>query len=185
MHFNDLLADLAGEIGRVAALPRRSRSAPAEARRLAADLDFAAIKRNAERAAPMPPERAERVFVGGLASFFFKGTNGRWRDVLRSEELAMLEQAKARVMTPDCAAYMDAARPRRAPVKLRPISPPDDRTSYGDRRPLHHLGANTHTARAAVDGEAETTLTPAARPCRRADPPPPPLRYSAISASGS
>ena len=58
----------------------------------------------------MAPERAEWIFAGGLATFFFKGTNGRWRDVLGPEELAMLERAKARVMSPDCAAYMERGR---------------------------------------------------------------------------
>jgi aryl sulfotransferase len=109
VHFNDLLADLAGEIGRVAAhlaIP----VGRAEAGRLAGGLDFAAIKRNAERAAPMPAERAARIFAGGLESFFFKGTNGRWRDVLGPDELAMLERAKPRAMTPDCAAFMERGR---------------------------------------------------------------------------
>ena len=108
------------EIGRVARYLGIS-VGPAEARRLAADLDFAAIKRNAERAAPMPPERAERVFVGGLASFFFKGTNGRWRDVLRPEELAMLEQGEGPGNDP-ALRRLHGARPRRAPVELRPVS---------------------------------------------------------------
>ena len=76
VHFNDLLADLAGEIGRVGRY-LGTPVGPAEARRLAAGLDFAAIKRNAERAAPMPPESAPAIFVGASASFFFKGTNGR------------------------------------------------------------------------------------------------------------
>jgi aryl sulfotransferase len=109
VHFNDLLADLAGEIGRVAAYLGIPVGA-AEARSLAAELDFAAVKRDAARAAPMPPERVEAIFVGGLETFFFKGTNGRWRGVLGAGELAMLERAKARVMTPDCAAYMERGR---------------------------------------------------------------------------
>jgi hypothetical protein len=31
--------------------------------------------------------------------FFFKGTNGRWRDVLSAEELDLCEEAVARVLT--------------------------------------------------------------------------------------
>ena len=58
----------------------------------------------------MAPEAAGSIFSGGLETFFFKGTNGRWRDVLGPGQLAMLERAKARVMAPDCAAYMEQGR---------------------------------------------------------------------------
>ena len=109
VHFNDLLADLPGEIGRVAdylGIP----VAGSELARLAGELDFAGIKRNPERAAPMPPEAAGFIFAGGLDTFFFKGTNGRWRDVLTAGDLEMLERAKARVLTPDCAEYLERGR---------------------------------------------------------------------------
>jgi aryl sulfotransferase len=109
VHFNDLLADLPGEIGRIAAyldIPL----AGEEPARLAERLDFAAIKRNPARAAPMVPEAAGSIFTGGLETFFFKGTNGRWRDVLGPAQLAMLDRAKARAMVPDCAAYMERGR---------------------------------------------------------------------------
>jgi aryl sulfotransferase len=109
VHFNDLLADLTGEIARVADYLDIPVSA-AECARLAQNLDFAAVKRNAARAAPMLPENAPKVFAGGLSTFFFKGTNGRWRDVLSADELAMLDRAKARVMTEDCAAFMEHGR---------------------------------------------------------------------------
>ena len=120
VHFNDLLADLAGEIGRVAAFlgdpgrPGRG-AAPGRGPRLRGDQ--AQRRAGGADAAGSAPA----IFVGGLASFFFKGTNGRWRDVLRPEELAMLEQAKARVMTPGLR-RLHGARPRRAPVELRPVS---------------------------------------------------------------
>ena len=58
----------------------------------------------------MPPEIAGSIFAGGLDTFFFKGTNGRWRDVLTAGELDMLERAKARVLTPDCAEYLERGR---------------------------------------------------------------------------
>ena len=108
VHFNDLLADLAGEIGgwRRSWDPGRSGRGAAPCRGAGLRGDQA----QPERAAPMPPERAERIFVGGLEAFFFKGTNGRWRGVLGPEELAMLERAKARVMSSDCAAYMERGR---------------------------------------------------------------------------
>lgn len=109
VHFNDLLADLPGEIGRVAA-HLGIRLGSSEARRLAAELDFAGMKRNPERAAPMAPEAAASIWTGGLGTFFFKGTNGRWREVLTPDELALLERVKARLLPPDCAAYLERGR---------------------------------------------------------------------------
>jgi len=109
VHFDDLLADLPGEIGRIGAYLGVPVS-EAEAGRLAGGLTFEAIKRNPKRAAPMAPEIAASVFTGGLDTFFFKGTNGRWRDVLTPGELAMLDRVKASVMTPDCAAFMERGR---------------------------------------------------------------------------
>ena len=39
----------------------------------------------------------EMVFEGGADRFFFKGTNGRWRDVLSEDDLALYEQAAAQL----------------------------------------------------------------------------------------
>jgi aryl sulfotransferase len=47
-------------------------------------------------------------FEGGANRFFFKGTNGRWRDVLDADDLALYEEAKRRVLTPDCAAWLES-----------------------------------------------------------------------------
>jgi len=47
------------------------------------------------------------AFKGGSDAFIFKGTNGRWRDVLTSEDLALYEAAKKRVLTPDCARWLE------------------------------------------------------------------------------
>ena len=104
VHFNDLLADLPGEIGRVAdylGIP----VAGSELARLAGELDFAGIKRNPERAAPMPPEAAGFIRRRGAparsSSRGRTGAGGR----ARRRDLEMLERAKARVLTPDCAIW--------------------------------------------------------------------------------
>jgi aryl sulfotransferase len=109
VHYADLLADLPGEVARVAGflgidLDPERRDAIADAVR------FDALRRDAAAAAPMPDERADRIWRDGLGTFFFKGTNGRWRDVLTAEELALYEAAKARCLPPDCAAYLEAGR---------------------------------------------------------------------------
>ena len=109
VHFADLLADLPGEIARVAAhlgieLTDAWRDAIARA------VTFDAIREDAAAAAPMPEDGARFVWKNGLDTFFFKGTNGRWRGVLTADELAMYERAKARCLTPDCAAYLEGGR---------------------------------------------------------------------------
>jgi aryl sulfotransferase len=109
VHFADLLADLPGEIARVAAhvgigLDETRLGAVADAVR------FDAIRRDAAAAAPMPEAGARFVWKHGLDTFFFKGTNGRWRGVLTADELAMYEAAKIRCLTPGCAAYLEGGR---------------------------------------------------------------------------
>jgi aryl sulfotransferase len=55
--------------------------------------------------------RKSMVFHGGAGAFFFKGTNGRWRDVLTDADLELYEQAKRRVLTPDCARWLEEGGP--------------------------------------------------------------------------
>jgi aryl sulfotransferase len=109
VHFNDLLANPAGEIARIATHLGIAVTASG-LQRIVAETRFAALKANAAAAAPMSVSAADRTWPGGLATFFFKGTNNRWRDVLRSDELAMYERAKRRVLTPSCAAYIETGR---------------------------------------------------------------------------
>jgi aryl sulfotransferase len=54
-------------------------------------------------------ERMALVFEGGSDRFFFKGTNGRWRDVLTAEDLALYETAVAR-LEPDLRRWLEGGR---------------------------------------------------------------------------
>ena len=45
-----------------------------------------------------------------MATFFHKGTNGRWRDVLSDEEVAMYEETAVKVLTPDCKEWLEQGR---------------------------------------------------------------------------
>jgi aryl sulfotransferase len=47
------------------------------------------------------------AFKGGSDAFIYKGKNGRWREVLTEADLALYEAAKKRVLTPDCAEWID------------------------------------------------------------------------------
>ncbi|MBV9904532.1 MAG: sulfotransferase domain-containing protein [Alphaproteobacteria bacterium] len=47
-----------------------------------------------------------KMFDGGARTFVNKGTNGRWRDVLSPEEVALADQIAAQRLTPDCAHWL-------------------------------------------------------------------------------
>ncbi len=109
VHFNDLLAALPEEIGRVADFLGIAVS-PAEVAAIAEEVRFDALRKNAASAAPMPEAAANFVWRNGLETFFNKGTNGRWRDVLTADELAMYARAKRRWLPADCALYLETGR---------------------------------------------------------------------------
>jgi aryl sulfotransferase len=47
------------------------------------------------------------LFEGGGDTFIYKGTNGRWKDVLDEDDLALYEQAMANTLPPDCARWLE------------------------------------------------------------------------------
>jgi aryl sulfotransferase len=101
VHFNDLKADLDGEMRRIAGFLRAAidpRHWPDQVARCT----FEAMKRRA-------PEigRFERNFVGGGESFLHKGTNGRWRDVLTEGELARYDAAVAKLLTAEMTTWLE------------------------------------------------------------------------------
>ncbi len=107
VHYNDLLTDPATEIGRIATFLRIAVDAPT----IAAIVDHTQFDAMKQRAIAQQTERTRpETFRGGPTTFFHKGTNGRWRAVLSAEELAMYEAAKARILTPDCAAWLEGGR---------------------------------------------------------------------------
>jgi aryl sulfotransferase len=105
VHFNDLLADLAGAIERVAAFLDITVTAD-QLNTIAEAVSFAALKQRATA----DPEAAKDTWKEGMATFFHKGTNGRWQDVLSAEEVALYEETAAKVLTPDCQAWLEQGR---------------------------------------------------------------------------
>nr|VFJ73131.1 MAG: aryl sulfotransferase [Candidatus Kentron sp. FW] len=103
LHFNDMLGDLEGAVRRIAdhLFPG---SSPEEIRRVAGISTFDYMKRNVEKTNPLP---ANNILKSGPESFFHKGTNGRWREVLNKQDLEMYRQAVARTLTPDCAKWLE------------------------------------------------------------------------------
>jgi aryl sulfotransferase len=107
VHYNDLLADLPGQMRRIAAfigveVPEEEWPALVEAARFRS-MREEAIRHEAESSKPEEP----RFFTDGAASFFFKGTNGRWRDILNSEDLALYGQAASK-LDPHLRSWLEA-----------------------------------------------------------------------------
>ena len=101
-HYNDLLEDLEGGVEQVADYLGFEVTAE-DVAKVARATRFDTVKKNAEKLMP----GADLGFKGGAQSFFFKGTNGRWKGLLTREDLALYEEAKKRVLTPDCAAWLE------------------------------------------------------------------------------
>jgi aryl sulfotransferase len=105
VHYNDLLTDLPGEIQRIAgflAIPLAEGAVPA----ILPSVRLPAMRDKAERLDLV----MKMIWKDGAKTFFFKGTNGRWKDGLSAEELALYEEAVARVLTPDCRAWLEQGR---------------------------------------------------------------------------
>lgn len=105
LHYNDMLKDLDGAVRRIAGFCDIEAS-DEEIARVVEATTFANVKK---KVSEIPEESdARRIFFrGGVKSFFFKGTNERWRSVLNQDDLALYEEAKTRVLSPDCAAWLE------------------------------------------------------------------------------
>jgi aryl sulfotransferase len=106
VHYNDMLDDLDREVGRLAEFLDISLGAEHRAR-IVAGTTFENAKQRAAAEAEASGE-GNTIWKGGSDSFFFKGSNGRWRDLLTEEDLALYEQSKERVLSSDCARWLEA-----------------------------------------------------------------------------
>jgi aryl sulfotransferase len=103
VHYNDLLADVACEMRRIAAfcdLRVRDEDLPAL-------LDLVRLDRMRDEL--RGKEDASPVFEGGADRFFYKGTNGRWRGVLTDDDLG-LYAASAATLEPGLRAWLEHGR---------------------------------------------------------------------------
>lgn len=105
LHYDEMLEDLDREVGRIAGF-LDIEVTPENRNRVVESTTFASAKRRAadEEA---KSKTGNPFFRGGSDSFFFKGSNGRWRDVLNDRDLVLYEDAKARVLSPDCAHWLE------------------------------------------------------------------------------
>jgi aryl sulfotransferase len=110
LHYNDMLADLDAAVRRLAGFCRIEIDDDLVARVVEcttfSNLKQSSIEAEKKKAAGMP-----EVFRGGQETFFNKGTNGRWRDVLTDDDLELYVAAKQRVLEPDCARWLEEGGP--------------------------------------------------------------------------
>lgn len=94
VHYGDLLADTDGEMRRIAAfldVDVDEEAWPEILRVVGID----AMREDAQSGG----DRASISFEGGASAFFYKGTNGRWRDTLTDDDLAMYDDAASTLDT--------------------------------------------------------------------------------------
>jgi aryl sulfotransferase len=103
VHYNDLLADLEGEMRRVA----EHVGIPVDEERWPALVDAARFQSMKREAADLlgPMER----FAGGSDAFLYKGTNGRWREALTADDRALYD-AVAATLDPEVRAWLEGGR---------------------------------------------------------------------------
>ena len=105
VHYADLKADLAGEMGRISEFLEID-TPPERLAALALAADFAAMKAQGEALLPNIGEH----FDHGPKRFLNKGVNGRWRDVLTEADLARYEAVFRRKVSPACADWLEHGR---------------------------------------------------------------------------
>jgi len=101
VHFNNLLTDPVHEIRRVVDFIGVA-ATDEHIQTIAEATSFSNFKKNSEK---ILGEYSS--FHGGSKTFINKGTNGRWKSVLSADELALYDAAVERVLTPDCAHWLE------------------------------------------------------------------------------
>lgn len=115
VHYNDLKADLSGEMTRIAEfLGIRTRDSLWP--RLVEAASFDSMKRDGGRLMP----QVERLFVDGHQNFFYKGTNSRWRGVLTDADLDLYKRKIEAELSPSLIRWLTEGRlvagdPRKSP----------------------------------------------------------------------
>jgi aryl sulfotransferase len=106
VHYGDLLADTRAEIQRVCDFldieVAEDRWEP-----LLDEVRIDTMRRDARGTGNDDP--AEMIFDGGISRFLYKGTNGRWRDALTEDDLAMYDAAAAS-LDPSLRTWLEGGR---------------------------------------------------------------------------
>jgi aryl sulfotransferase len=106
VHFNNLKRDLPAEIRRIARFLEIE--LPDELwPRVFEHCTFEYMKAHGASLAAF----LSRGFKGGANDFIYRGTNGRWRDVLTAEDVRKYEDFAARNLSPACGHWLAGSRP--------------------------------------------------------------------------
>jgi aryl sulfotransferase len=100
VHYNDLKADLAGEMRRLAEY-LEIEVPDAHWPEVVERCGLAQMRDHADN------DQMEMVFEGGASAFFFQGTNGRWRDVLTDAQLQRYDRLVAEGLPDDAAQWLE------------------------------------------------------------------------------
>lgn len=101
VHFNRLKADLPGEIRRIAAFLNIAIEEDLFPR-IVEHCGFDYMKAHAATLSPL----FDGALHGGASAFIYKGTNGRWRDVLSSDDIRRYQRAAEENLPSDCAHWL-------------------------------------------------------------------------------
>jgi aryl sulfotransferase len=102
VHFNNLKADMPGEIRRIARFLEIEID-EAKWPAIVEHCTFDYMRTHASEHSPM----IAQVFQEGGKTFFHKGVNGRWRDVLSAADVEKYERIAKMNLTPDCARWLE------------------------------------------------------------------------------
>jgi aryl sulfotransferase len=102
VHYEDLLADLDGQMRAIADFLELEVPA-ARWTQVVNACRFETVKSAPEKVVG----DMSRSFKGGAQTFINKGTNGRWRDVLTSDDLKLYEATRDNVLPRDCADWLE------------------------------------------------------------------------------
>jgi aryl sulfotransferase len=72
---------------------------------IAGEVNFHAIKRNPRKIGD--PERAAQIWEGGINIFINKGTNGRWKEILTTEDLNLYDEQVNNLLEPECRRWLE------------------------------------------------------------------------------
>jgi aryl sulfotransferase len=111
LHYNDLKADLIAQVQRIASFLGIDLD-PERLEMVCAAVDFQAMRRRSATYVPC----GGRLWKGGAESFLYRGTNGRWRGVLRPEQLEAYERVSRNALSPDCHRWLHRSCDQQLPT---------------------------------------------------------------------
>jgi aryl sulfotransferase len=106
VHFNDLKADLSGEIMRIAEF-LDIETPKAKLSEITEHCTFDYMKSHATDMSPVP---ADVVWENGPDTFINKGINGRWKDVLTANDVKLYEEKAVAELGEECARWLAEGR---------------------------------------------------------------------------